>query len=208
MACRSSPSISDQVKFHDDGVAKPKVAIVKVIDSSKHGLSWDLSSEFTEILLERLFSSQKFFLTDDFHMIESSHLKNLELSPYSEDLRWLQELNSNSEFVLFTELLTHKILPPVKDSYNPLKKVKKLQLSMRVCVVDIRKNTPKIILQEIVSREYPIYYQMGDFKDESSMLKKNAFSFSPIGLAHKNIVQMSVKQIEDYILIAKSNAYE
>jgi hypothetical protein len=205
--CSKITSISDQVRYHDDGVVKPKVAVIKVIDTCPHNLDWDLSSEFTEYLLEQLFARSKFYLTDDFQMITKDQLKKLELSPFSEDMSWLLEMNSNAEFVLFTEILDHKIESQPHSNYNPLKSLKTLNISLRVCVLDIRKNTPKVVLQEIISKQYTIAFNLGSYSEDGSALSKNTFALSPLGLAHKNILAEIVKEAEDYILIAQSNLY-
>ena len=208
VSCNKTPSITDQVKFHDDGLAKPKVAVVKVFDSSVNDLEWDLSSEFTEFLLERLFSSSKFFLTDDYHMLSSNQLQNLELSPYSDDIKWLSEMNNSSEFILFTEIISHKITKKESYSYNPIANFSTLSVSVRVCVLDIRKDSPQIILQDVIEKEYTIPFNLGSYKDDSSSLTKNTFTFSPLGRAHKNIINEISKEIEDYILIAQTSRHD
>ncbi len=208
IGCSKASSQSDQVRYHDDGLAKPKVAVIKVIDTSTHNLDWDLSTEFTEILLEQLFSRSKFYITDDFQMITSAQLKKLELSPFSEDMSWLLEMNNSSEFVLFTEVLDHKIETQNQITYNPLTHLKTLHLSVRVCVLDIRKSVPKVVLQEIITKEYTIAFNFGSYSEEGSVISKSTFALSPLGLAHKNIVSEMTKEVEDYILIAQSNVYD
>ena len=141
-------------------------------------------------------------------MIGSEQLKQLELSPYTEDMRWLLEMNSSSEFVLFTEILKHKIVAPKNTTYNPLSHIKTLHLSVRICVLDIRKKTPKVVLQEIISKDYSIPFNFGSYDDKGSVLSKNTFGMSPLGLAHKNILSNVSKEIEDYILLAQSNIYD
>jgi hypothetical protein len=207
-SCGKYNASDEQVLYHDDGVAKPKLAVVKVIDTSSHSLDWNLSSEMTEFLIEQLYSGSKFYLTDDFHLIGSGQLKNLELSPYSDDMRWLLEMNSSSEFILFTEVLNHHIETPNSTSYNPISHIKTLHLSLRVCVLDLRKSKPKVILQETLEKTYSIPFAFGKFEEKGSALSKNAFALSPLGIAHKNILAEASKEIEDYILIAQSNIYE
>jgi len=206
--CGKYSSTNEQVLFHDDGLAKPKLAIVKVIDSSSHSLEWNLSVELTEFLIENLYSTERFYLTDDFHLIGNEQLKSMELSPYSDDMRWLLEMNTSSEFVLFTEVLNHHIEVPTHPSYNPLDHIKTLHLSLRVCVLDIRKHTPKVILQETIHKNFSIPFSFGKYEEEGSTISKNAFALSPLGLAHKSIISEAAKEIEDYILIAQSNVYE
>ncbi|MCH9811876.1 hypothetical protein K0U07_03820 [bacterium] len=208
VGCGSKTTYTSQVQYHDNGVAKPKVAIVKVIDSSKHSLDWDLSSEFTELFLEQLFTNAKFYLTDDFHMIETSRLVNLELSPYSADVSWIKEMNSSSEFVIFTEVLEHTITSPESTSYNPIKNLKTLHLSMRVRVLDIRFDTPKIVLQEVINKNYTIPFHFGSYDENKGTLAKNTFSISPLGIAHKSILSEITKEVEEYITIARSTNYE
>lgn len=208
VGCAKQASLSEQVLFHDDGVVKPKLAVVKVIDSSTHTLDWDLGAEFTDLLLENLYSRSKFYLTDDFHMLGNKQLRNLELSPYSEDMTWLQEINNNSDFILFTEILEHKVTQPLNTGFNPLTHMKTLHIAVRVCVLDIRKKTPKVILQEIIKKESSIPFNFGSYKDQKNSLAKSAFALSPLGLAHKSILSEVNEQIEDYILIAQSNIYD
>ncbi len=208
VGCAKQTSTSEQVLFHDDGVVKPKLAVVKVIDSSTHTLDWDLGAEFTDLLMENLYSRSKFYLTDDFHMLGNKQLKNLELSPYSDDMGWLQEINSGSDFILFTEILEHKITHPLNTGYNPLSHIKTLHIAVRICVLDIRKKTPKVVLQEIIRKESSIPFNFGSYKDQKNSLSKSAFVLSPLGLAHKNILSEVNEQIEDYILIAQSNIYD
>ncbi|MCH9616709.1 MAG: hypothetical protein SP4CHLAM5_02780 [Chlamydiia bacterium] len=206
--CTHPQPYTDQVSYHDNGLAKPKVAIVKVIDSSDHKLDWDLSSELTELFIKQLFSDSKFYLTDDFHMLESQSLKNLEISPYSEDMRWLKEMNSNSEFVVFTEILEHNIENRSGSAYNPLTHIKDLSMSVRVRVLDIRKTNPKIVLQEVITKVYSIPFNFGTYSDQGGSLAKNTFSLSPLGIAHKNILYEISKEVEEYIIIARSNIYD
>ncbi|MCH9620724.1 MAG: hypothetical protein S4CHLAM20_01250 [Chlamydiia bacterium] len=208
ISCNKTSNSSEQVLFHDDGLAKPKLAVVKVIDNSSHNLEWDLSTELTDFLVEQLFSSSRFYLTDDFHLIGSNQLKSMELSPYSDDMRWLLEMNSSSEFVLFTEILNHHIETPISTSYNPLSHIKTLHLSLRICVLDIRRQSPKVILQETINKTYSIPFAFGKYEEDGSPLTKNTFALSPIGIAHKSILSEATKEIEDYILIAQSNMYE
>ena len=202
--CYPPPSITQQIHHHDNGITKPKVAIIKVIDNSNHNLSWDLSSELTEYLIKDLYSRSNFFLTDDFHMIENKHLRNLELSPYSEDMSWLLEMNNSSEFILFTEIISHNITDNTTKTYNPLSYVKSLDIAIRISVLDIRVSKPKIILQEIITKKYPIPFNFGSYDENSSILNKNSFALSPLGIAHKHIISKVSSQIEDYILISKS----
>jgi hypothetical protein len=208
LSCSKYESLSDQVYYHSNGQAKPKVAVIKVIDTSQSDVEWDLSSEFTEFLIEKLLSRGRFFLTDDFQMITSSQLKKLELSPFSEDMRWLLEMNSSSDFVIFTEILNHRIEAETYGSYNPLNALKRLYLSVRICVLDIRKKEPKVVLQEILTKEFIIPFNFGSYKEEDSTLNRHTFSFSPLGLAHKTMVAEISKEMEDYILIAQSNIYD
>jgi hypothetical protein len=208
IGCNKNTCLENQLRYHTDGLAKPKVALIKVIDTSSHDLSWDISAEFTELLMENLLSRSKFYLTDDFHMIGKKQLKQLNLSPYSEDMRWLLEMNSSSEFVIFTEILKHSIETKKDKTYNPFSHIKTLNLSLRVCALDIRKKNPKIILQEIITEKYSIPFNFGSYKENSSPIAKNTFNLSPLGVAHKNILSKVTKEIEDYILLAQSNIYD
>ncbi len=188
---------SNQFRYHDNGAPKPRVAIVPVITNKAGKLPWNLSDELTEIISERFLETKQFFLTKDFSVL-GKHLIDLsEINPLLEDIRWLYENASTSEFIVFIELVEHTLTP--KPSRIPPQPYF-LNMALRVHVIDIRGPEPKVILQELVQDSFNISIKI-DYNVDT--LSKTAFFLSPIGIAHTQMVKKISKQIQEYILLAR-----
>ncbi len=195
-SCAERHFSSDQFPHHDNGTAKPRVAIVPVITTKASDVPWNLSEELTEIISEKFAETKQFFLTSDFSVLRNYLTDLSEINPLIEDLRWLYENGSSSEFVIFVELVEHLLIP--KDGSKLLPKAYTLHMAFRTHVIDIRAATPKVILQELVQESFPISLKLDYSK---SLVNKTAFFLSPLGLAHSHMVKKTTKQIQDYILL-------
>ena len=207
VGCTTRYQTSQQFPFHDDGTAKPKIAVVPAFDHSKSSLGWDLSKEFTDSITEKLIQTGHFYLTSDFVMLTSERVSSLGINPFCEDLSWLREMHSTSEFLIFTEIISHNIKP--KESlFFPLSIIRssELNLAIRIKVVDLRPNEPQVILQEIFEDRYTIAWKMGHGTDEKGSFKHSAFQISPMGTAHNQMIKKITSQINHYILFVKSRS--
>lgn len=196
-SCAERHFSAHQFLYHDTGEIKPKVAIVPIITHSANATSWNLSEELTSLMSERLLKNNHFFLTSDFSVL-GNHLTDLtEINPLIEDIRWLYENGSSSEFVVFVELVEHTLIPKLSklppQSYT-------LHMAFRTHVIDIRGTEPKVILQELIRQSFPIAIKI-DYGKTS--LNKWAFFFFSMGSAHYQMVKKITQQIQDYILLAK-----
>lgn len=191
--------LTAQFHYHDDGVAKPKIALIPVYDRSGSEVSWNLSQELTDAFEEKVFQTGRFFLTKDFDMLGFNRIPLHEINPFLDDIEWLAELNTETEFLVFVELVEHNLLPSPSKTMK-LFQTHTLDMTMRVKVVDLRGEHPRVILQEVLHDNYYIpwlaEYQKGGWS-------QTAFSLSPIGLAHKTMIKRIAKQVEDYIILAK-----
>ena len=194
-SCAEKHFSANDFPRHDNGAAKPKVAIVPVITTRANPLPWNLSEELTELVSERFLETHQFFLTSDFSVL-GKHLTDLsEINPLIEDIRWLYENASSSEFVVFIEIVEHALVP--KQSKIPPQSYT-LHMALRTHVIDIRNPTPKVILQELVKETFSIPIKLDYNK---SLVSKTAFFLSPLGAAHSYMIRRTTKQIQDYILL-------
>jgi len=202
--------IQDETQFshHDDGSAKPKIALLPVIDSSNSQMPWDLSNELTQSIKTKFFKSNRFYLTDEFDALASAYFSDPELNPFLGDLEWINEMHSTTEFVVFIELVDHKLIPKsaVRKFFNfQLTQSYTLDMSVRVKVFDIRDRKIRIILQEMTHKSFHIPWKFSSMGTQKSTWNKTAFNLSPIGLAHNQMIKKITTQIQDYILLAKMN---
>lgn len=204
-SCTSQYQAAQQYRYHDDGTSKPKVAIVPLFDHSKHELAWDVSDELTQAIAGKLAQSGNFFLTGDFEMLSSKNVSSLQINPFHDDLHWLQEMHCSSEFIVFSELIDHTITPS-EGGILSITSPANLHIAMRVKVVDIRSRSPRVVLQELFEDNYSIPWKMGSGASNSSAFSNSAFQLSPLGIAHNQMIKRIVKQVNDYVLFAKSRA--
>lgn len=203
---RQQNTTAQQYHFHDDGKAKPQVAIVPIYDRSGAKMPWNLSMELSEALTEKIANSGHFFLTKDFDMLGLAHLRTSDINPFLDDISWIGEVQTGTEFIVFVELVEHKLAAngegtgfmnmKIFQSYN-------LDMTMRVKVIDIRTKTPRVILQEIVEDSYYIPWRLKSINYTPGGWSKTAFSLSPIGMAHGKMVKKVTGQVEEYIILAK-----
>ncbi len=203
---RHTNPMSQQYHYHDDGQAKPQVAIVPVYDRSRANMPWDLSIELSEAFNIKVSESNRFYLTKEFDMLNLKHLRTSEVNPFLDDIDWIGEAETGTEFVVFIELVDHRLTPngngkgfissKIFQSHN-------LEMSMRVKVIDVRQKKPRVILQELIEETYYIPWRISSIKYQKGGWSKTTFSLSPIGLAHGKMVKRVSSQLEEYILLAK-----
>ncbi|MBI3211996.1 MAG: hypothetical protein HYZ47_04880 [Simkania negevensis] len=193
-------------RFHDDGRAKPSVALVPVFDRSEATVGWNLSEEFTDHLRQRFLKKNQFYLATPEEVNEKTTKLSQDQNPFTNHYSWVKETFSGQEFVIFVELIEHDIHPK-KLQENFLDKISpssEISISMRVRVFDLREEEPAIILQEIVHQDHLIPQPSDLAKEDPEKWKKLIFNFSPLGLAHLQIAKEVSTRIEDYILVAQS----
>lgn len=192
-----------QLKYHEDGRKKPKVAFFELRDTSGAELPWNLSQELTTELADRIKKIDKLYYIQEDDISWQYPIQPEKLTPFRDD-NWLKENPPNVEFVVFTELLEHDILPrdPTLDPQK--KQAYNLSMSVRLKVVDLRADVPKVVLQEIVSASQYIPSQLATIDYGKTQWGKTLYSVTPVGLAHSKIVKAVTKRVEDYVLLARS----
>ncbi|MBM3193948.1 MAG: hypothetical protein FJZ59_06945 [Chlamydiae bacterium] len=197
ISCAERHFSANDFPYHDTGASKPRIAIVPVITAKVKQMPWNLSDELTELISDKFLETKQFYLTKDFSVL-GKHLSDLsEINPLIEDVHWLYENASSSEFVVFIELVAHDLV--AKKSKIP-PQAYTLDMAFRVHVIDIRARDPKVILQELVQESFNISIKINYGSDTFS---KTTFFLSPLGSAHTQISKRVAKQIQEYILLAR-----
>lgn len=206
LACSSKGSYEHATRFHDDGRAKPIVALVPVFDRSGSDLGWSLSDEFTDSLKNRLTKGNNFYLNGPADINAAIAELSPENNPFTTDTSWIKEAFENHEYVIFTELVEHDIHPKELKG-NFLDKVtpsSEIAMTMRIRVFDLRGAAPEVILQEFIHQNHIIPKPSNLNEPNPERWKKITYNVSPMGLAHAQLSKEVVKRIEDYILLSKS----
>lgn len=199
-SCQNNPQ-NEQTSHHSSETRKPVVALVPVFDSAKSDVSWNLSDELTASIQNLIQRKDKLFLMDRKKVrVSTSHLKENN-NPFSSDLSWVKKTFSQNEFVVFLELIEHEEVPYVSNVPSD-KCSSMLNMSMRVRVLDLRPEKPKIVLQELIhaSHHIPLSFTKENFNQ--APYPEDSFSVTPIGLAHEQLTKEIVERVQDYILLS------
>lgn len=192
----------DATPFQSSGGAKPIVAVLPVIDNSKiDSLHWDISQEMTERINTRIVDSSRLYLLreqKDKALAEALNNPN----PKAINASAIRNLG-DADYAIVTELVEQKVLPNAhpKVAARPhlANSSATLHIAMRVRVLDVRSETPKVILQEILCEDYEIArpYLFVDYTKNG--WGEQSYERTPMGLAHSKIVRDLVAHTEGYI---------
>ena len=201
IAC--SKNGNDLTRFHEDGRAKPVVAVTSVIDATSLDLPWSLSEELTSMIVNAVSSNGSIYVTAK----EDLSVTDI---PFGNDLSWIKREFPDDQFVVFLELAEHDFVAEGQDKPGkpaapvPFETAMSLRLAIKMRVVDVRAASPKIVLQEMIRDSFFVPKNMVPVDYTVSGWGTNDFMKSPMGLAHAQIVREISSRIADYIQLAKS----
>jgi hypothetical protein len=182
----------------------PSIAIAPVIDNSKSELNWNLSDEITYSLSSRLIQKCKLNVADP-HKTKSQIKKNrVQDNPFGEDLNWVKKTFPGEDFVIFIEFMEHQEQIRENENTNsPESLSADLILALRLRIVDVRKEQPMVILQEIIQDSHFIPRQFTRHNFQQAPWNSEEFSITPTGIAHALLIKELSSRIEDYIFLSK-----
>lgn len=192
----------DTTLYQRTGRQKAIVAVLPFIDhTSEHHFSWDLAREFTDEVRKRVFDSNKIYLLRDagsFELAKQFNTPDPKTIPESA----FKELGA-SEFVVVGELIDQKQIPyglPKSRDNSSLEEVGAvLSLALRVRVIDVRHEKPKIILQEILNHEHVVARAYINTDYSKAPWGSEAFERTPMGIAHNRLVRELLARVEAYV---------
>ncbi len=194
-----------QELMHDDGRAKPKVAILNIVDHSNSSLPWDLSQELTDEITDKLKNQGSMFIVgqDELTWVKEPDFEKV--NPFK-DADFIKTCKPNAEFVVCIEMINHLLLPSKgrQNMSHPNAQTHDLNIKARVKVFDIRKEVPKLILSEIVEESQTVPWQLSTIDYRKNHFKTTQYKITPIGLCHKRLINAIANHLQDYVLLAKS----
>lgn len=194
----------DYFRYTDEGVAKPVVALLPVIDRSDSGLCWSLSDELTEGLYDEAREEGALFLIPRTAACQyAERWKNEDL--FGKELGFTR-CYRKGEFLVFMELIEHRMVPYEKGKIEPLYPVhcckcdSVLLMKLRVRILDMRcPDEPKIVLQEIFQSNHMIS-RGGDQVDyKTCTWKSDRYSRTAFSIAHQRLMKDVMRRIEKII---------
>ena len=205
VGCARSNVAMQSFKYHENAKRKPVVAMLPVVCKVDNYLPWNLSEEFTSEIQRRLINHSVVYL-NSVDMPENLR-KKLE---HEDSIRLckndFKELSAQNDFVVLLELLDHSEQPyqhaKVSQSQNDGTIDRVLNMKMRVKVTDLRSETPKTVLQEILHVSHLIPRDAIGINYERVVWGSDSYPATAYGRAHAKLERDLSKQIENYIAIA------
>jgi hypothetical protein len=188
---------SQTTRFHEDGRAKPSVAIAPLLDTTSFDVSWNLSEEITSGIMQLVGNTGQIYA----HSREDSPFSE---NPFGSDLSWMKREFHSEEFVVFLELVEHEFAPVQTKGSSLQEASANLNMAVRVRVIDLRPAVPKIVLQEMVRDSYFIPKTLVPHDYSVATWGTEEYKKSPMDIAHAVIMGQIANRISDYILLAKS----
>ncbi len=201
VACSNNTN-QEMSLYHEDGRAKPAVAVASMIDTTTFDCAWSLSEEITSMVVNKIADSGKIFVQSS---VDSPFAEN----PFGNDLAWMKREFQNQEFVVFLELVEHNTTPVLRgkkaqNSVSTQEMASNLNMAVRVRVMDLRGHTPKIVLQEMVRDSYYVPKTLIPVNYNEIVWGSDEYQSTPMGIAHRQLTQEIVARVSDYVLLAKS----
>ncbi len=179
--------------------ARPIVAVVPVMDRSRHELSWNVSHELTQALRARLAQHNTLYLLSEDQVYALTRKSINGNDPFGFETAWVKKGYQQNEFVAFFELIDHREQSLIAEESDA--SPAELTLAMRVRVFDLRGETPKIVLEERVEQTHHIPKQFTRNQFNQVPWGDEMFEISPLGIAHQKLCQELASRVEDYILL-------
>jgi len=201
LSCGSSRKKEEFTKYYEDGRAKPTVAVIPVVDSTDFSHPWSLSEEFTDLVITKISQKKTLFISeDDMASYEIPYAQDL----FGQDLTWLKNSFHPRDFVVLIEFLRHhnQLIPKKNTPDQELSS--NLDLTVRVRIIDLRKDQPEVILQEKLSDSFFISRNTLPTNYDIVTWGTSDYNTTPLADAHSQLAQELVERINEYILLAKS----
>lgn len=198
------PRYVDYFPYHDDGVAKPKVALMPIRDSSDHALSWNISEEIAEGIYYELMNSGEFYAVSP-KEIGPVWQKSGEIDFFSSDTSYVREFR-NTDFIVAMEVIERSVVPcdPCTQRQTPAANPRNLviNVAIRVKILDVRYCEPKIVLYEVFRTNYAgTPDRCGP--DGTICWKEEGYSRSFCGRGHQRVIHQLAQRLEEVIWSAK-----
>jgi hypothetical protein len=192
----------DTTLYDRSGRQKHIVAVLPVIDNTgEKNLTWDLSRELTDEIRKRVYESKKIYLLREGGNLEIAKMLS---TPNSHAIpNSATSSLGETEFAVVAEIIDQEEEPYRVIANRSEAKVADvgsiLSLALRVRVIDVRGEKPKVILQEVLDNDFVVSRAYMNCDYSKTPWGSEAFTCTPMGMAHNRLIRTLVSRIEAYI---------
>ncbi|SCA62987.1 hypothetical protein SCG7109_AG_00230 [Chlamydiales bacterium SCGC AG-110-M15] len=189
--------------------SKPSVALVPLINHTETELPWDISKEITLGTREYLLKKNSLYLSTP-DETDSDLIGVQDINLLDDDLEMANRFHPN-DFVVLMELIKHEELPYVRQAIKPVypasgKIAYVLSMMIRIKVLDIRGDEPKVVLREIVRSNHLIPEALSQVHPEARPWGSVSYYHSPLGMSHRRLERDLAQRLETYISSAQNRS--
>ncbi|MEI8365924.1 MAG: hypothetical protein WCF65_05850 [Parachlamydiaceae bacterium] len=204
------PRYVDYFPYDDNGTPKPKVALIPLIDSSENDLSWDISEEISQGIYRTMMDSGLFYVPTPAEIGPAwKKIDQVDFFGASSSYQPLVNQFKNTDFVVVFDLIEHKISLS-QDEVSPPKRItqcyaqnRQLVTRVRIKILDIRCEVPKIILFEVFKTCYSLTPSKYGFACDEIAWGSIGYTKTPCGIAHDRLIRGLAARLEQVIWSAK-----
>jgi hypothetical protein len=206
VAC-GGPRYVDYFPYHDDGMPKPRVAVIPLSDNTECGLGWNFTDEVTQGLYYELMNSGQLYVLSP-EEIGPAWTNRDQYDFFGTNCAYVKDF-CGTDFVAAIELIDHSVVPfdpcTGTELVNGNIKVctKAILMRVRIKVVDIRCQTPRVVLFEITKCLYPL--NPGTPTDCVGNIAWGCpgYTKSICGMAHQRMICQIALRLEEVTRIAR-----
>lgn len=204
MMAGCAPRYVDYFPYHENGRPKPKVVLLPFGDDTGGCVRWNMAEELASSLAYRVLCNGQLFMIADDEV--RNRLDGCNAPDYfTPDLSFSQRF-CGADYVVAVELVEHEsvpyqrgmcqwFVPPQKYHWRSV-----LQAKLRLRIIDVRCMTPRIVLQEIFTSQYPIPSDKECIDYSACHWGSDAYASTPLAKAHDRLISELVCRIEGVIL--------
>lgn len=184
----------------------PRIALLPVVNGCGEPLPWRLSDELTEDLGAALAKREGLAVMEPaVGRAMAAELQHVDL--FSPTLRNIRG-DGRCDFLVATELIDHAMVPyrgqKVQQLYPTDGEIGSiLMMKLRLRVIDVRGESPKVVLQEIVNSNHLV--RQRDEGIDYSVLGWGQLKFeeTPVGIAHGHLAEDTAGRIVQYVSVMR-----
>lgn len=179
---------------------RPKMALMVMKDSSDCAVPWDMSAELTQAFRAYAQQCSKLCWQTEKNAGLSTW-DSCSMNPFGNDLFFTKKL-CHSDFLVALELLEHDVVPYADQALSPAFPAEAqwcssvLAMKVRLRIIDLRFECPRILKQEIICSNYLIPREAERVDYFKMHWGKELFPTTPWGIAHERLVHKLVHTVE------------
>lgn len=197
----SAPYYCDFFPYDDDGVRKPHVALLPIQNGTSQFLPWNLPLVLNQCALYETMNHGVLYVYP-LDKVEAILDTYRDVNFFTPDLAF-SRLFPGSDFIVVAEMIEHTVKPypigyPILLGYPPQHVHALLAMKLRVRILDVREEEPRIVLQEVISESYAVPESPDAVRDQTS--GECGFVACCYKLAYQKLMRKFVCRVEQVIL--------